>query len=65
MISLAIARRGGSSTSWCFREPTITEMLSDSIVMAVMKADGVDPIALEAELRGIAQSSAADRCAGS
>ena len=64
MISLAIARRCGSPISWSFREPTITEMLSDSIVMAVMAADGVDPITLEAELRSMAQGSTADRCAG-
>jgi hypothetical protein len=62
MISLAIGRRRASASSWSFREPTITEMLSDSIVMAMMAADGVDPIALEAQLRGMAQSSA-DRCA--
>jgi hypothetical protein len=37
-------------------------MLSDSIVLAMMAADGVDPIALEAQLRGIARSTAADRC---
>jgi hypothetical protein len=61
MTSPAIARRIENPIS-CFREPTITEMLSDSIVMAMMKADGVDPILLEAELRGMAQSSTADRC---
>jgi hypothetical protein len=64
MISLAIARRCGSPISWNFREPTITEMLSDSIVMAMMKADGVDPVVLEAQLRGMAQGAAAARCAG-
>jgi hypothetical protein len=64
MISLAIGRRRENPKSWCFREPTITEMLSDSIVMAMMAADGVDPIALEAELRGMAQGSTTERCAG-
>ncbi len=64
MISLAIARRCGSPISWNFAEPTITEMLSDSIVMAMMKADGVDPVVLEAELRGMARSETAARCAG-
>jgi hypothetical protein len=64
MISLAIARRCVNPISWSFREPTIAEMLSDSIVMAVMAADGVDPIALEAQLRGMAQSSTAARSAG-
>jgi hypothetical protein len=43
--------------SWSFREPTITEMLSDPIVVAMMKADGIDPVVLEAELRAIAQRS--------
>jgi hypothetical protein len=64
MISLAIARRCVNPMSWSFREPTITEMLSDSIVMAVMAADGVDPVVLEAQLRGMAQAATAARCAG-
>lgn len=33
------------------REPTLEEMLSDSIIQAVMEADGVDPRELEAMLR--------------
>jgi hypothetical protein len=57
MTLLAIGRRIGNPMSWCRREPTITEILSDSIIVAVMKADGVDPSALEAQLRGIAQNS--------
>jgi len=65
MISLAIARHFGNPISWRFREPTLAEMLSDSIVLAVMAADGVDPIALEAQLRDMAQSAAAERCGGS
>jgi len=64
MISLAIARRCGSPISWSFREPTITEMLSDSIVMAMMKAGGVDPVVLEAQLRGMAQGANTARCVG-
>jgi hypothetical protein len=64
MISLPIARRCVNPMSWSFREPTITEMLSDSIVMAVMAADGVDPIALEAQLRGLAKPATAARSAG-
>jgi hypothetical protein len=36
-------------------------MLSDSIVMAVMAADGVDPVALEAQLRGMADPRGAAR----
>jgi len=34
-----------------YREPRLEDMLADSIVKAVMEADGVDPRALEAELR--------------
>ena len=33
------------------REPRLEEMLADSIIKAVMEADGVDPGELEAELR--------------
>jgi len=33
------------------REPSLEEMLADSIIKAVMEADGVDSRALEAELR--------------
>jgi hypothetical protein len=44
--------------SFCRREPTIAEILSDSIVQAVMEADGVDPKRLEALLRGVAQNLA-------
>lgn len=64
MISLAIARRRTIPISSGLREPTIREMLSDSIVRAVMAADGVDPVALEAQLRGMSQSAPADRCVG-
>ena len=38
-----------------FREPTISEILSDSLVQAVMEADGVDPQVLEFELRTLAE----------
>jgi hypothetical protein len=33
------------------QEPTVAEMLSDGIVQAVMKSDGVDPEALVTALR--------------
>jgi hypothetical protein len=33
------------------REPRLEEMLADSIIKAVMDADGVDPGELETELR--------------
>ena len=36
---------------WCHREPTLNEILSDSITKAVMEADGVDPQELAAALR--------------
>jgi len=52
---LAIGRRIGNRVSWRRREPTITEILSDSLVKAVMEADGVDPDALEAQLRNMAR----------
>jgi len=37
--------------NWYHREPTLDEMLSDSIIRAVMAADGVDPQELAATLR--------------
>jgi hypothetical protein len=39
---------------WCPREPRLKEILVDSIVKAVMEADGVDPHELEIELQQIA-----------
>ena len=38
---------------WYRRELTLEEMLSDSIVQAVMAADGVDPVALELMLKEV------------
>jgi hypothetical protein len=35
---------------WYHREPTLKEMLSDSIIRAVMRADGVRPHEVEAIL---------------
>ncbi len=55
MALLAIGRRIGNRVSWRRREPTITEILSDSLVKAVMEADGVDPDVLEAQLRNMAR----------
>jgi len=46
-------------------ELTLDEVLSDSIVQAVMAADGVDPHELKATLREIAKTRtrlARDRC---
>jgi hypothetical protein len=42
-----------------YRDPTIAEILFDSIVMAVMEADGVDAKELEAMLRLMARTSPA------
>ena len=41
---------------WYQREPTIAEILSDSMVKAMMRADGVDPEMLERDLRSVAQT---------
>jgi hypothetical protein len=38
---------------WRDREPTLKDMLSDSIVRDVMEADGVDPHELAAMLRDV------------
>jgi hypothetical protein len=40
--------------NWCHREPTLKDILSDSIIRVVMEADGVDPQKLEATLRQMA-----------
>jgi hypothetical protein len=37
------------------REPTLTDLLGDSMTLAVMAADEVDPVALEAVLSGLAR----------
>jgi hypothetical protein len=47
--------------NWCRREPTIAEILSDSIVRSLMRADGVDPNELEAMLRRIAGAQTGHR----
>jgi hypothetical protein len=61
MISPAIGRRRAIPIRTRFPEPTIAEMLSDSIVVAMMVADSVDPVALEVQLRDMAQRAAADQ----
>ena len=60
----AIGEREGNRMHGRRHEPTVAEMLSDSIVQAVMEADGVDPKALEALLRFAAEKLAAVRDAG-
>ena len=48
-----------------FREPTMAEILSDPIVRAVMRADNVDPEAMERRLMSVASMLAsAERAAG-
>jgi hypothetical protein len=37
-------------------EPSLSEALSDPVIRAVMKADGVDPALLAADLRRLASS---------
>jgi len=49
---------------WYQREPTIAEILSDSMIKAMMRADGVDPRLLERELRTIAEIVELDRLPG-
>ena len=58
MIVPAIGRRVRIPIRMRGAEPTIREMLSDAIVIAVMQADHVDPAALEADLRGLAHRQA-------
>ena len=41
--------------NWCHREPTLSGILLDSIVRAVMEADGVNPEELEVMLRRVAE----------
>jgi hypothetical protein len=45
----------GNNSVWYQREPTIAEILSDSLVKVVMRADGVDAEMLERDLRSMAQ----------
>ena len=51
--------------NWCHREPTLKDILSDSIIQVVMEADGVDPQKLEATLRQMAVGLRAARIAAS
>jgi len=45
----------------CHRdEPTLSEILSDSVTRALMRADGIERSELEAMLTGIGQSLASD-----
>jgi hypothetical protein len=44
------------TTIWWHREPTLEDILSDSITKAVMAADGVDPQELAAALKVVSRS---------
>jgi carbamoylphosphate synthase small subunit len=50
---------------WYRREPTLDEMLSDPIVVALMDADGVDARELTAMLRDVGRRLGANRGARS
>jgi len=49
-VTAALIVKEHRMSSQC-REPRLEEMLADSIIRAVMEADGIDPRELEAELR--------------
>jgi len=45
----------GDHSVWYQPEPTIAEILSDSLVKVVMRADGVDPKELESLFHDVAR----------
>jgi hypothetical protein len=47
--------------NWWYRDPTLAELLSDSLVKLVMKADGVDADELQTMLRNVANSRPEER----
>jgi hypothetical protein len=64
MAILAFNPRFRLPTAWCRREPTLAEILSDPIVVALMKADRVDRKALEAQFQSLARARSGDKCQG-
>jgi hypothetical protein len=58
---MTVGRRAALPISWRCQDLTIAEMLSDSIVQALMAADGVDPQVLQSELRSVARQLASVR----
>jgi hypothetical protein len=61
MALLVISRLIENPMRWRRRDLTIAEILSDSIVQALMEADGIDPEALEAQLRSMSRELSAAR----
>jgi hypothetical protein len=61
MARLAFGRHIENSMRWYRPEPTVAEILVDPIVQALMEADGIDPQALEAQLRNMARAIVAGR----
>jgi hypothetical protein len=58
---MIVGRRAAPSICWRDYDLTLREMLADSIVQAVMAADGVDPLTLQSELRTVARQRASGR----
>jgi hypothetical protein len=56
VTSTLIRIRKGEDMYCQLWEPSLAEALADPIVKAMMKADRVDPAALEADLRRIART---------
>lgn len=56
MSFFGIAPYIGAGSCWCGREPSISEILAEPIVGAVMEADGVNPDELAALLRKARES---------
>jgi hypothetical protein len=56
---MIVSRRAAPSICWRDHDLTLAEMLSDTIVQALMDADGVDPLTLRSELRQVARQRAA------
>jgi hypothetical protein len=55
---MIVGRRAAPSICWRDYDLTLADMLSDSIVQALMAADGVDPLTLQSELRTVARQLA-------
>jgi hypothetical protein len=56
----ATVKQANDMATRCQREPSLTEILSDSVTRALMRADGVERKELEIMLRDIAHELASD-----